>query len=260
MAAEVSPDLARLWRLPAESRLGRHAKLDVEQVVRAAVGLADLDGLAGVTLPNIAKSLGVTPMSLYRYVGSKDELFVLIGDFAIGPPIEISTTAEEWRAGLRQYALAQAERTRLHPWLAHLPIAGPPRGPNGIGWLDAGLRVLRDTGLDWAAKVGIVAVVGGYVRSTLQLTLDLEHGRRGTDLNQEQTERDYAQTLAGLVEPSRFPEAAKLFGSGLFESPPDRPSTEPEDHDFIFGLDLILDGVTTTIDRIVHHRHSTSDQ
>ncbi|MEU6719573.1 helix-turn-helix domain-containing protein [Nonomuraea sp. NPDC046802] len=30
---------------------------------------------AGATLPKVAEALGITKMSLYRYVGSKDELF-----------------------------------------------------------------------------------------------------------------------------------------------------------------------------------------
>lgn len=85
MDDKVPVGLARLWRLPTESRLGRPAELDVEQVVRAAVELADRDGLAGVTLAKVAKELGYTTMSLYRHVGSKEELLVLMGDAATGP-------------------------------------------------------------------------------------------------------------------------------------------------------------------------------
>lgn len=243
----VPAELARLWRVSTVSRLGRPAALDVDQVVRTAVRLAGRDGLAGVTLPKVAKALGVTPMSLYRYVGSKDELLVLMADSANCPAPDVSTSGRRWRAGLRQWALGQRAVYERHPWLAHLPITGPPSGPNAIAWMDAGLRILRDTGLDWGAKVGVVSLVGGYVRSASQLSLDLAAGRRDTGLDQEEVERNYGRTMARLVDPERFPEASKLFGSGLFESSVEQPTDEPVDHDFDFGLDLILDGVAAAI-------------
>ena len=253
---KVPAELGRLWRVPSGSRLGRPAALDVDRVVHAAVELAGHDGLAGVTLPKIATALGVTPMSLYRYVGSKDELLVLMTDFVTGPAPDVSTDPRRWRAGLRTWALGQQAVFARHPWLAHLPIPGPPRGPNSIAWLDAGLGILRDTGLDWGAKVGVVTLVGGYVRSASQLVVDLEASRRDTGLDQDQVERDYGRTMARLVDPDRFPEASKLFGSGLFEAPPEQPPGEPVDNDFTFGLELILDGVGAAI-RAARRRPST---
>ena len=103
-AGEVPPALGRLWRMRSASRLGRPAELDVDQVVRAAVELADRDGLAAVTLSRVAKELDCTTMALYRHVGSKDELYVLMGDLAAGAPPAVDTA--DWRDGLRQWALA----------------------------------------------------------------------------------------------------------------------------------------------------------
>jgi AcrR family transcriptional regulator len=101
LADEEAPiALRRLWGVAVASRLGRPAELDVTRVVQAAVELADRDGLSGVTLPKVAKAVGFTPMSLYRYVGSKDELLVLMRDHAIGEPPEISAETG-WREGPR---------------------------------------------------------------------------------------------------------------------------------------------------------------
>jgi AcrR family transcriptional regulator len=250
MADEKVPaNLGRLWRLPAESRLGRPAELDVERVVRAAVELADRDGLGGVTLTKVAQELNVTKMSLYRYVGSKDELFSLMGDLASGPPPEISAAAGDWRAGAWQWALAHHSIYVRRPWVVQLPVSGPPGGPNAIGWMDALLRVFRDTGLGWATKVGILNVLSGYVRQASVLAQQLEEGRRGAGLDQAQVEQDYGRALVKLVDPGRFPDAAKLFASTLFEAPPERSAGEPGADDFAFGLDLILDGVAATIER-----------
>jgi AcrR family transcriptional regulator len=244
---EVPPALGRLWRLRSDSRLGRPAELDVDRVVRAAVELADREGLAAVTLSRVAKELGFTTMSLYRHVGSKDELYVLMGDLAsAGPPV---LDAADWRAGLRQWAVAELAVHNRHPWLAQLPISGPPSGPNAIAWMDAGLRMLRGTGLDWGAKVRVLTVLSGYVRSSAQLSQELSAGRSGTGRDQREVERGYSRAMARLVDAERFPEAAKLFGSGLFETSAEDPATtSPEvEPAFDFGLELILDGVAAAV-------------
>jgi AcrR family transcriptional regulator len=248
MTEEKVPDeLSRLWRLPTESRLGRPAGLDVEQVVRAAVELADRDGLGGVTLLKVAQELDVTKMSLYRHVGSKGELFVLMGDLAIGPAPEIGA-GDDWRDGLRQWAHAHRAIYLRRPWMVHLPVSGPPGGPNAISWMDAMLRVLRDTGLGWAAKVGLLSVLSGYVRQASVVTQQLEEGRRDAGLDQLRVEQDYGRALASLVDPARFPDAAKLFASPLFVAPPSNTVDAPADLEFDFGLELILDGVAVTIE------------
>ncbi|WP_309234374.1 TetR/AcrR family transcriptional regulator [Nocardia sp. XZ_19_385] len=247
MIADLPDDLARLWRVPKGSRLGRPAALDVDVVVRTAIELADRDGLPGATLPKLAAELGVTPMSLYRHVGSKDELLTLMGDLAFGPPPEYPPPHNDWRAMLRQWAHAQWAVHRRRPWLAHLPISGPPRGPHLLAWVDAGLRAVRDTGLDPAAKLGTLTVVSGYVRHADLLAQQLAEGWLADGTAQPRHEQTYGRQMSALIDPNRFPDAAALFASGLFESPP--PTTDPTGDDFHFGLDLILDGVAVAIAR-----------
>jgi AcrR family transcriptional regulator len=246
---KVPGELSRLWRLPAESRLGRPAGLDVERVVRAAVELADRDGLGGVTLLKVAQELDVTKMSLYRHVGSKGELFVLMGDLAIGPAPEVGSEGG-WRDGLRQWAHAHRAIYLRRPWMVHLPVSGPPGGPNAISWMDTLLRVLRDTGLDWGTKVGLLSLLGGYVRQASVVTQQLEEGRRDAGLDQIRVEQDYGRALASLVDPARFPDAAKLFASPVFAAPPENLADTPADREFDFGLELILDGIAATIENV----------
>ncbi|MFC3491178.1 TetR/AcrR family transcriptional regulator [Glycomyces rhizosphaerae] len=243
--ASVPDELARLWRISSESRLGRPAKLDVGLVVDAAVALADRESLAAATLPKVAESLGVTKMSLYRHVGSKDELLVLMQDSASGPvPSSLDGTGP-WRDRLRLWATEQRAVFARHPWLATAPVSGPPQGPNLIGWFDAGLRALRPTGLDWGAKVGTVMLVGEYVRGNAQLTQGLEAGRSDTGLDQAAAEQAYGRAMASLISPERFPDVAALFASTTFED----TGADTAQEDFDFGLDLILDGVASAIER-----------
>ncbi len=241
---EVPEHLARLWRVPVDSRLGRPAALDVERVVATAVELADRDGLAGATLPKIAAALGVTPMSLYRHVGSKDELLVLMGDAGLGRPPELPRGS--WREVLRAWATAQLVVHRHRPWLTQLPITGPPSGPGNVAWMDAGLRALRDTTLGWPAKVGSIMVVSGYVREAFVTDRQLEQGRAAADLDEAGVLHAYSRNLRALVDPDQLPDMAALLASGLFDGI--TSADADPDADFTFGLDLILDGVAAAID------------
>jgi AcrR family transcriptional regulator len=243
--AEVPVELARLWRLAPEPRLGRPARLDVGIVVDAAVALADREGLNAVTLPKVAEALEVTKMSLYRHVGSKDELLALMSDAAQGEPPDSLDGTGPWRERLRAWAEAQAAVLERHPWLVQAPVTGPPNGPCGIAWFDAGLRALRETGLDWGAKVGVVMLVSQYVSSAAELARGLEAGRSGTGLDQAAAEQAYGRAMAALVDPGRFPDVAALLGSATFED----AGPDTGEHDFRFGLELILDGVAAAVGR-----------
>ncbi|WP_430499061.1 TetR/AcrR family transcriptional regulator [Micromonospora trifolii] len=241
----VPAPLRRLWGMSESSRLGRPASLDVKVVVAAAVGIADRDGLDGVTLPKVAKSLGFTSMSLYRHVGSKDELLTLMADAALGPPPDIA--APDWREGLRSWAFAHRAVLQRRPWLTRVPVAGPPSGPHQIAWMEAALAIMSGTLLDWAHKIGAMSLISGYVVQSVRQLSELAEGR-AEGQGQADAERDYGRALARLVDPDRFPETARLFSSTLFEAPPsDTPDTAIADADFSLGLELILDGIAVRI-------------
>jgi AcrR family transcriptional regulator len=243
----VPAPLRRLWRMSESSRLGRPAALDVDVVVAAAVEIADRDGLGSVTLPRVAKSLGFTGMSLYRHVGSKDELLTLMADSALGAPPDVAT--DDWREGLRGWAFAHRAVYQRRPWLTRVPNTGPPSGPNQIAWMDAALAAMSRTRLDWAHKVGVLSLISGYVVQSVRQYSELAEGRTEGQ-GQADAERDYGRALVRLVDPERFPEAARLFSSTLFEAPPSDTADETiADADFSLGLELILDGVAVQIER-----------
>src|SRR5262245_47111027 len=55
-------------------RPGRPARLSRDQVLRAALEIADADGIEAVTMGRIAAAVGAEPMSLYRHVKNKEDL------------------------------------------------------------------------------------------------------------------------------------------------------------------------------------------
>ncbi|MGC4943557.1 TetR/AcrR family transcriptional regulator [Kribbella sp. DT2] len=241
MSADRHPaDLARLWRTTGPSRLGRPAELDTERVVRTAVELADRDGLDAVALAKLATSLGVTTMALYRHIGSKDELLVLMQDLAIGLPPKPTADPDDFRAGLRQWASAMRRMYAAHPWLADVTPASPPLGPYSVAWMNQGLALLRPTKLDWGEKLAVIGLLGGYVRQSAQLAVGF--AQAGVDT--PEAEAQYGRSLAELIDPENYPEVAALVASGVFGTMPSStggdPAVVPE---FLYSLDVILDGI-----------------
>ncbi|ADD41394.1 transcriptional regulator, TetR family [Stackebrandtia nassauensis DSM 44728] len=242
---DIPVELRRLWRIPADTNLGRTAELDVERVVRTAVDLADRHGLDGVSLPKIAKTLGFTTMSLYRHVGSKEELLTLMFDAAFADFPEPATEPGQWRLGLHTWTAQQRDLYDRRPWLVRMPILAPPTGPHQVAFMDGGLRLLRPTGLEWPQKVGVLMLLTGWARHAAQLSHDLAAGREAS-VDQGAAERAWSRSLAHLVEPDRFPDMAALLDSDTFLAP--RPeTTAAEQADFVFGLERILDGVAELI-------------
>jgi AcrR family transcriptional regulator len=140
-------------------------RLSRERIVEAAIELADADARGEVTMRAIAAKLGSsTPMSLYRYVGSKDGLTDLMLDRVNG---EIAVPAEgSWQERLRGLALSARAAVRRHPWYARLTFSRPPFGPNALAIFDAGLAALEPLGLDAATRMGFVSAVLGHVYAT----------------------------------------------------------------------------------------------
>ncbi|WP_431891698.1 TetR/AcrR family transcriptional regulator [Micromonospora haikouensis] len=69
------------------------ARLSREAIVAAAIGLADRDGLAGLSMRRLAQHLGVDAMSIYYHLRDKDTLLAAMVD-AVAAEIEVDGEIE----------------------------------------------------------------------------------------------------------------------------------------------------------------------
>lgn len=116
--------------------------LNREALVRAAIGFADSDGLAAVSMRSLADRLGVVPMALYKHVRNKDELVGLMVDAVIAG-IDVPAPTGTWKADAR--ALLQAARTtqHQHPWAwSAIESRGAP-SPAALDHMEAMISRLR---------------------------------------------------------------------------------------------------------------------
>ncbi|MFF9893886.1 TetR/AcrR family transcriptional regulator, partial [Streptomyces albidoflavus] len=148
------------WGLRGRPTKGPRPGIGVERIVDAAVRLAATEGLQAVSMGRVAKELGASTMSLYRYVAAKDELFILMQEAATGlPPEDAPPPSAGWRARLAWFGHAYRGVLEANLWLLHIPISSPPATPNSVAWMEAGLDALDGTGLDEATKLGVMMLI-----------------------------------------------------------------------------------------------------
>ena len=66
--------LELLWGWQEPGRRGPKQRLSTDEVVAAAIAIADSEGLAALSMRRVSEAMGVSPMALYTYVPSKAEL------------------------------------------------------------------------------------------------------------------------------------------------------------------------------------------
>jgi AcrR family transcriptional regulator len=214
--------------------------LTVPRIVRAAVELADADGLEALSMRRLAEHLGFTTMSLYRHVPGRAELVELMRDavFAELPAREGPEAAPgEWRAGLEAWARTHWELHLRHPWLVTTDGSRRLPGPHILADYDHALARAEGTGLRPAESAQVVALLAGFVLSAARQVHEMLREERASGVSHVR----WWHSQNRLVENMASYGAIARYGmSGAFD--------EPEDP-FDFGLACTLDGVEALVRR-----------
>ncbi len=121
------------------------APLSRERVLRAAVQMADEQGLAALSMRALAAALGVQAMSLYNHVAHKDDLLDGIVDLVVAE-IEVPSVALPWAEAMRRRAHSAHAVLLRHPWACGLLMSRVNVGPAMLRYVDATLRCLFEAG------------------------------------------------------------------------------------------------------------------
>lgn len=148
---------------------GKRQRLSRERVLDAAIAIARAESISGVSMPSVSRSLGTTPMSLYRHVGSKEQL--LLGMLAratamIEAPVPQNDPVEE----VMSVFLAVRAMLRTDPWTVQYFLRGY-RGSKPVRALTSrSLVALEDLGLAkgdaWHAHQALLRYTYGEVLAT----------------------------------------------------------------------------------------------
>src|SRR4051812_32556410 len=165
---DAEAHVRRLWRrrgtTPPGPRRGPRPQLDLDEILDAAVAIADADGLDAVSTRAVAARFDKTAMALYPYVGTKERLLGLMRDHASAMPawMDPGTGLAD---GLRAWALTLFEVYLAHPWLAERPWAEASQGPNEQDWLERLLAILDAGGAPPTRRPVAVTMLYATVRA-----------------------------------------------------------------------------------------------
>ncbi|MEO3799338.1 GntR family transcriptional regulator [Nonomuraea sp. B1E8] len=212
-----------------------------ERIVRAAIEIADAEGLSELTMRAVAGRLGMATMSLYRHVSGKDDLLTLMIDGAVGEFPLPEEAPDGWRARLETSARLQWAAFREHPWMARTsPLTRPLPSPALLRHTEWALAGLGDR-LDATNRMYVVVLLHSYVRG-IAANLDMElQARADTGMTDDEWMSGQEARVLAIAESG---SAAAFLGTlaemgGDFDLKLDRL--------FEFGLARLLDGLAVEI-------------
>jgi len=238
----LPPGLDLLWGRREVGSRGPRRGLSVSEVVAAAIRVADTEGLEALSMARVAKELGFTTMSLYRYVTSKEELLQLMWNDSAQGAGEVELEGETWRERLRSWAITQRRLIDQHPWITQMPMAAPPLAPNSLAFVEKGLEALDGSGLADADKLRVIGLLSSYTLSEARMANDAARAAAEVIAAGGETAAmwTYEALVRELADAERFPRLYRLAWNAEIG---DAPSGYDESLEFLFGVDRILDGV-----------------
>jgi AcrR family transcriptional regulator len=156
-----------------------------QEILDAALALADERGLDAVSMRAVAERTGVTPMALYPQVGSKAELLdgmverllselippgAAAGESAAAEPGPAAGTGpaaaadgQDWRVRLRALAHAFRKLAHGHPWAATLLFSRPSVTPDAARVVDLVYTNLLEAGVPASEVPRVERLVSTYM-------------------------------------------------------------------------------------------------
>lgn len=229
--------LSLLWGLPRTTKPGRKPSLSPALIGAAAMALADASGLEALSMRALGEKLGVSAMSLYRYVPGKPELLDLILELAYAElPQEMP--AGDWQARLRRVAQDAWDLYLRHPWMLEVSTYRASLGPHAIYKYERELSAVADAGLSDLEMDLVVAVVSDYVRGAARTAVDSRSAHQATGRSNDEWWALHAGLLQQLVDPTVFPLATRIGAKAGAEY---GGTTDPT-RAFAFGLERLIEG------------------
>jgi AcrR family transcriptional regulator len=218
----------------------RRARLSKEQIFRAAVDLADREGLESCAMRRLADELDVGVMSLYYYVSSKDELIGGMVD-AVFSEVELPPTDLDWKTAMRRRAISTREVLNRHRWAVGLMESRALPGPASFRVHNAVLGILREAGFSIEMTIQAYSVLDAYIYgfALQEKMVPFEDAEGAAAVAKEQVREFEAQAeeeqFAALAD--EFPYLAEVVAGHIAKVGYDFGQA------FEFGLDLILDAL-----------------
>jgi AcrR family transcriptional regulator len=207
----------------------RRAPLTRERVLAAAIDLADRDGIASLSMRKLAQELGVEAMSLYHHVANKDAILDGLIDLVFGE-IDLPVGEADWKAAMRRRAISAREVLRRHPWATGLMESRSTPGPATLRHHDAVLGILRNAGFPLELAAHAYSLLDSHIYGfALQET--------SLPFSTPEETAEVAQAMMAEFPADAYPHLTEIAVEHVLQPGYSYAS------EYLFGLDLILDGL-----------------
>lgn len=217
MKKPVAPDRALLTR---------------ERVLRAALAIADENGIESLSMRQLGGRLGVEAMSLYNHVANKDDILDGIVDLVV-EEITIPSVGADWRSAMKERAVSARRAFNHHPWASALMDSRVSSGPARLRYYDTMIGTLLGAGFSLELAARAFSVLDCYIYGFARQLLNM-------DLNEDKTNKKQAAALRDAMPDDVYPHLAEIAELTM-------KNGYDEEADFEFGLNLILNGLESIL-------------
>jgi len=200
-----------------------------DRVLRAAIDLADQDGIEALSMRRLSQELGGGAMSLYNHVANKEDLLDAMIDVVFSE-IEPPSGKDGWYPAMRRRALSVRAILSRHRWAIGLMESRTSPGPATLRHHDAVLGCLRNAGFSLELAAHAYSALDSYIYGfALQ--------ERGLPFDSPEEAAELAQVMSAQFPADEYPHLAEFTLGHVLQ-----PGYDFAD-EYEFGLDLVLDGL-----------------
>ncbi|XVV11442.1 TetR/AcrR family transcriptional regulator [Actinoplanes sp. CA-131856] len=243
----VDRTLSLLWRstlgTPQGSR-GPKQRVSVDEVVRAAIEVADEEGLPAFSMRKVADRLGLKLMSIYTYVPGRSELIGLMVDEVMGEQ-ELPPHKGDLRERLTVVARQMWDEFHRHPWLLQVEESRPWIGPNGSDRWEWQLAAIEGAGFTDLEMDQVITLLGGFTASAARASIAAGRTAQQSGMSDLEWWEINAPILERVMTPGAYPISGRV---GTAAGQEYNAVGDPL-RSFTFGLDRILDGLEALLNR-----------
>ncbi len=138
----------------AKTNVRRKRGIDRAAILAAAFEMLSKGGEEAFSIRKLGQSIGVDPMTVLHYFGSKDVLLRHVADHAL-TTVALPQPSPDWQNDLRKVARAYRDLARRHPRIFHLHFRFHATGPVDHASSEVVYRAMLTVGLSDADAAGL---------------------------------------------------------------------------------------------------------
>ena len=207
----------------------RRVPLNRDRVLKAALGVADRQGIDALTMRRLGEALGVEAMSVYNHVTDKEDVLDGLVDIVFSE-IEVPCDDGDWKMAMRRRGISALAALARHRWAVGLLESRMRAGPANLHHHDSVLRCLREAGFSLPLAAHAYSLMDSYIYgfALQQASLPFDTGEQAAAM---------AEGLMRQFAGGQYPYMTEI-AMELVMKPGYSYTAE-----FEFGLDVILDAL-----------------